>query len=286
MKSAAITVRIREKNLLLSVIQYIQEQKKNILSCSKSDDDGSSSSGDVNKNNENKFLTQFDQRLAERKISDERDKIRREWMLSVDRESNRSEVLLVQSVDLGLTTGPVNITINSGDDVMEVLTQVCIDNNITAVATRDELVKVIKNLIMTKHMNTPPLVLLLGVVTVTGQRMILGIPQNSNYSLEVSVFCKRHGLEGYNYQPDIDYDSTSSGSGSGMVDECHRLHKKVSSLLSPSLLKFQRNLLAVVPVDSPDGRQLKLAVFEGEQHHLYQLCNDFMMYYKLPQGFR
>ena len=101
MKSAAITVRIREKNLLLSVIQYIQEQKKYILSCSSSDDDGSSSSGDINKNNENKFLTQFDQRLAERKISDERDKIRREWMLSVDRESNRSEVLLVQSVDLG-----------------------------------------------------------------------------------------------------------------------------------------------------------------------------------------
>ncbi len=89
--------------------------------------------------------------------------------------------------------------------------------------------------------------------------MVLGIPDGTNVTMEVGIFCAKHNI-------------TSRKA-------CRAVEDKVQHRLN---VTFNRKMLAVVPVDAPDGRKLQVVVHEGEQHDLWQFIGDFFQFYHLP----
>jgi hypothetical protein len=103
---------------------------------------------------------------------------------------------------------------------------------------------------------------MLGVVIPTGDRMILAIPENSNVTIEVSVFCARYNVSS--------------------TDKCDEIQKRVNDRLSVS---FLRNVILVVPIDAPDSRKLQMVIRQGEQHDLRQYVADFFQLYYMSQDY-
>lgn len=279
MLTAAITIRMREKMLLESILTKLDEMKTNI------------DQGEV------KFQLEIKQK--ERLIQNAIENERKEWMKLVEKEANKSEPLVV--IDVNVSDRPDNadnkrnLTLWPGDDLNVVVEEFCIKNKIHAQESVLALKNALKERVKAKHW--PVLELIMGVIGADGKRHVLGITTNGNYSLETSIFCKKYGLEGVNYIADTlgDDDSNNnnnvnidaSGGGearSGYTDECSRLHRRVKAIFDPKYRSFVRNALAIVPVDSPDGRLLNFVVHQGEQHNLLQLVEDFMSYYHIDLG--
>jgi hypothetical protein len=91
--------------------------------------------------------------------------------------------------------------------------------------------------------NPTPLYLQMGVVTPTGDREILGIPEGTNSSIETGVFCLRYGIE----------DQV----------ECEKIQRRVEERITGQHGKYLRRIIATLTVDAPDGR--KLTVRYGER---------------------
>ena len=91
--------------------------------------------------------------------------------------------------------------------------------------------------------------------------------------METSIFCDKHGLDGVGY---VSLPAEMGGDG-GQESQCAKLIKLVRRRLEPDERAYHRTPLVVVPVDSPDGRQLKLVVWEGEQHNLLQAVGDWLL---------
>ena len=157
-----------------------------------------------------------------------------------------------------------NNRLQEGQDIKQTVLQFCQKYGIKA-----SHVEVLENALRARLTNPVPLQLMLGVITPTGHRQILAIPENANVTMETNVFCTRNGGPA---TPGVDMLSTSW---------CESLHQRVNSKLNNT--SFSRRTLLVVPIDSPDGRKLKLVVFEGEQHDLVQLVSDFFQLYHMPR---
>lgn len=150
-----------------------------------------------------------------------------------------------------------------GQDLKQTVLQFCQKYGVKAVH-----VEVLEKALRARLTNPVPLQLMLGVITPSGHRQILAIPENANVTMETNVFCTRNGGPA---TPGVDMLSTSW---------CEALHKRVHNKLDTS---FPRRVLLVVPIDSPDGRKLQLVVHEGEQHDLVQLVSDFFELYHMPR---
>lgn len=97
----------------------------------------------------------------------------------------------------------------------------------------------LENALRKKVVNPTPLFLILGVVTPTGDRHILGIPEGTNASIETGVFCIRYGIEG--------------------DGECEKLQERVQKRYSGNDGKYTRKILASITVDAPDSRKLTVS---------------------------
>lgn len=177
-------------------------------------------------------------------------------MEEIRRRASEKNPLAVVPVDVGNDKPKLNLTLLEGSDLKDTVVSFCRQNNIP-----QTYIGTLENALRKQIVNPPPLLLLLGVVTPTGDRHILGIPEGTNASVETGVFCIRYGLEA--------------------EGECERLQERVEKRLSGNGGKYTRKILGTITVDAPDGRKVTFVVREGEQHDMGQFTSDFLEYYKM-----
>merc|ERR1711871_223564 len=203
MLTAAITIRMREKMLLESILTKLDEMKTNI------------DQGEV------KFQLEIKQK--ERLIQNAIENERKEWIKLVEKEANKSEPLVVIDVNVSdrpdNTDNKRNLTLWPGDDLNVVVEEFCIKNKINAQESVLALKNALKERVKAKHW--PALELIMGVIGADGKRRVLGITTNGNYSLETSIFCKKYGLEGVNYIADTLGDDDSNNNNNNNVNNYH-----------------------------------------------------------------
>jgi hypothetical protein len=233
---ASIEMRLREKLLLSSALDFINEHEIQV------------------KNGTLPF--QIDLKRKERIEADRAEEEHLKYIEEIRRKAAiRSPVATVE-VDMGKEQPKLNLTIEEGYDIKDVVKNFCIINNIP-LANTGNLEKALRNRVK----NPLPLNLMLGIIIPTGDRKMLVVPENTNTTIEVGVFCAK-----YNITSKID---------------CENILEQVMYRLE---VPFHRRILLVIPIDAPDGRKIKLIIREGEQHNLRQFVADFLEFYHMGQS--
>ncbi len=262
--TSAIILRMREKSLILKTLSYLEKYELDIKS--------------------GKVSFQLDWKRNERNLVDAYELEKAEYLQEIKRKANISAPIAIVPVDLENKNGlMVNLTLYEGQDLIAVVVQFCKEHFISDQTSKNALESALRERV--GRISTPASTLILGVVGPDGIRRILGIPYGSNYTVETSVFCAKYGLSGISKLIKKKYYGLDDlGGGRVNLDQCERLMSIVKQRLDPDIKKYERKILAVVPVDAIDGRKLKLAVFEGEQHNILQLSEDFLALYKMDTG--
>jgi hypothetical protein len=153
-------------------------------------------------------------------------------------------------VDLGQDKPKQNLTLLEGNDIKEtgpliishflthsfepLVIAFCRQHNIP-----QSYVQTLETAIRKQVVNPTPLFLQMGVVTPTGDRQILGIPEGTNASIETGVFCLRYGIEDER--------------------ECDKIQTRVEERITGQHGKYQRRIIGTLTVDAPDGRKLTVS---------------------------
>ncbi len=147
---------------------------------------------------------------------------------------------------------------------------------------KESFVEILEKALRAKVKDPLPLQLQLGVVTPSGHRVVLAIPEHANASVETSVFCARYGVSPLSAAVNAAAASETVAAASEPIHSpwCSALRQRVAARLD---VNFPRKILLVVPIDAPDGRKLKLVIREGEQHDLVQFVTDFFDIYHMPR---
>jgi hypothetical protein len=233
----AVLYRLREKELLVATNDYFDQYEIAVKNGS--------------------VYFQLEEKARERAIADIREIEHNRFMEEIrERAKIRNSVATV-AVDIGDGKTKVNLTLEEGRNLKDTVFLFCRTNNIS-----ESNVAVLEKALRSRIVNPAPLLLMLGVVISTGDRMILGIPENSNTTIEVNVFCAR-------------YNITST-------DKCDEIQKRVNDRLNVS---FLRNVILVIPIDAPDSRKLQMVIRQGEQHDLRQFVSDFFQLYHMSQEY-
>ena len=231
----AIRLRMREKQLLISTLDFLNDHENKTLS------------GDI--------TFQLELKIKERVEADIRTALRAQFVKDVKKRlAEVVKPLAVVPVNLGAEKGKLNLTLMEGNDLQQTVVNFC-----QLHAIPSSYVQTLQQSLRKQIKSPEPLMLQLGVILPSGERKILGIPENANATIETSVFC---------IQNDILDEET-----------CESIQERVSNRLSSP--NYKREVLGVMSVDSPDGRQLKMVVRQGEQHDLMQFTSDFLEFYKM-----
>lgn len=232
----AVLYRMREKEMLQATVEYLDVYEASVKNGS--------------------VYFQLDEKARERALADIREEEQKAFVASIqERAKERLPVAMIE-VDLGGAEGSppkVNLTLEEGRSVRDTVIMFCKANNVS-ISNVDVLEKALRARIV----SPPPLLLMLGVVIPTGDRVILAIPESSNTTVEVNVFCARYNIT--------------------TTDKCDEVQKRVDERLH---VPFLRNVLLVVPIDAPDSRKLQMIIRQGEQHDLRQFVSDFFQLYKM-----
>lgn len=229
----AIQLRMREKELLLKTLEFLADHKNKTL------------------NNEVYF--QLELKLRERVESNRRAEKRAAFLKAVKEKVSTSQALAIVPVEL--EEGAIaNLTLWEGMDLRETVLQFSREHKIDS-ATTHQLEAKLRDQVE----SPPPLLLQTGIILKSGERKVLGIPENSNSSIEVGIFCMQNKIDD--------------------EEDCEKIQSRVRSLLGND--RFDRKVRATVSVDAPDSRKLQLVVREGDQHDIIQFASDFLEYYKI-----
>lgn len=231
----AIRLRLREKELLQATLDFLDDHE--------------------NKTVNNEIPFQLDIKRQEREIADRIAAEHAAFVAEIKRLAAEKLPLAVVPVDLGGDKPKINLTLLEGHDIKDTVISFCRQNNVPS-----GYVNTLESALRKQIVNPPPLLLLLGVVSLTGERHVLGIPEGKNASIETGVFCARSGID---------------------QEECDNLQKRVESRLSGADGAYTRRIIGTLNVDAPDGRKLMFVIRESEQHDLIQYTSDFLEYYKM-----
>lgn len=237
----AVKMRLREKQLLHSAIAYMDEREEAVKNGS--------------------VVFQIELKARERVEASRREEQYQLYLEEVRRKAaaQRSSLASVE-VDMGPDKPKVNLTIEEGQDLKEVVLTFCRNYGITSNNDINALITSLQKRVI----SPPPLALFLGVVTPLGERRILAIPEHSNSTIETSVFCAKHNIT--------------------LERGCQDLQKRVNQRLAEIDASFVRRILTILPINAPDTRKLQLIVREGEQHDLPQFVADFFTLYGLSMN--
>jgi hypothetical protein len=239
---AAYRLRFREKEILHSALQYLDEHEAKILNGS--------------------VVFQIEMKAQERLEADIRAAEHARFIEEVkQRAAIKVDLVSTVEVDLGESMGGKrNLTLREGEDLTRVVQSFVREHQITPsyVATLEQALR-------SRVVAPVPLQLMLGVVTPPGERHVLAVPEGANATVDTGVFCAK-------------YDTPSDQ----VLDTpwCQALLQRVRERIAPTT--FTRKVLLVVPIDAPDTRKLKLVIREGEQHDLMQFVSDFFEVYRMP----
>jgi hypothetical protein len=172
----AIRLRMREKQLLLSTLQFLENHKNDTLS--------------------NRVPYQIEIKRIEREAANLRNIERQNLIDAIEKRTDEKRSLAYVPVDVGADKPKLNLTLREGEDIKEAVLSFCRSNGIpsTYVAT-------LENSLRSQVKNPPPLRLLLRVVTPYGLSKVVGIPEGLNETVEVAVFCAENG---YHEKEDCD----------------------------------------------------------------------------------
>jgi hypothetical protein len=172
----AIRLRMREKQLLLSTLQFLENHRNDTLS--------------------NRVPYQIEIKRIEREAADLRNIERQNLIDAIEKRTDEKRSLAYVPVDVGADKPKLNLTLREGEDIKEAVLSFCRSNGIpsTYVAT-------LENSLRSQVKNPPPLRLLLRVVTPYGLSKVVGIPEGLNETVEVGVFCAENG---YHEKEDCD----------------------------------------------------------------------------------
>jgi hypothetical protein len=203
---------------------------------------------------------QLELKARERLQANEEEEARRLFMQQVQERAAHREPLAVLAVNMGSDRPKVNLTLDEGSSLVDTVARFCALHGV------DEADRgVLQAALQQRVISPPPLALLLGVVVPTGHRRILGIPLGANLTMETHIFCAKYDV------PDL--------------DQCGAILDRVRRLVDVDPDLYPRRVILTVPIDAPDGRNLKLVVREGEQHDLHQFVADFFELYRMPADF-
>jgi len=232
----AVLLRYREKELLMGALDFLNDHEV------------------LTRNGSIPFQLELKaQERIEATIREEEHKL---FIEAVRKRAEERLSLASIEVDMGSDRPKVNLTLEEGNDIRDTVLAFCKKHNVGN-NFADKLISALKPRVVSPK----PLLLMLGVVVPSGDRMVLGIPEGSNVTVEVGVFCAK-------------YEITPRKA-------CEAVEQKVQNRLN---VTFVRRILTAIPIDSPDTRKLQLVIREGEQHDLFQFVGDFLQFYKLPQG--
>lgn len=166
----AIQLRMREKEMLYSILDFITEHE---LACS---------NGSV--------VFQLEEKVKQRLEADERQAEHARFKEKIQIMASTSDQipLAVVSVDFGRDRKE-NLTLHEGQD-LDFAVNAFIRLHSLPATNAPNLQRALKERVQ----NPDPLLLTLGVVVPTGHRRILSVPTGSNASLEVGVFCARNNV--------------------------------------------------------------------------------------------
>jgi hypothetical protein len=165
----AVRLRVREKEMLLSALDFLDEHENAVLNGS--------------------VPFQLQLKMKEREESDRREAAHQAFIAEVRARAAERPVIGQVEVDLGAELGKVDLSLLEGQDVRQVVTSFCKDRGID-LGNVPNLEKALR----ARVISPPPLLLMLGVVVPTGDRRILGIPEGTNSTLETHVFCARNNV--------------------------------------------------------------------------------------------
>ena len=201
-------------------------------------------------------LFQLELKAQERIDADLREAEHKKFLEEIkEKAAQKGEFLATIEVDLGPNVPKANLTLREGWGLTDTVKDFCIKHRVAA-----NYVETLEKALKARIRNPPPLSLILGVVNPLGDRHILAIPEHSNYTVEVGVFCAR-------------YNVTSR-------QDCLDIEDRVKARLE---VPFQRRIVLIVPIDAPDSRKLQLIIREGEQHDIRQFVSDFFELYSMPE---
>lgn len=164
----AIRLRIREKQLLLSTLRFLEEHRNDTMA--------------------GRVPFQIDIKRREREAADLRDIEREEFISAIKKRTEEKRSLAYVPVDVGADKPKLNLTLLEGHDVKETVLGFCREHGIPSnyVATLESSLR--------NQVKTPPaLRLLLRVATPHGLSKVVGIPEGLNETVEVGVFCAENG---------------------------------------------------------------------------------------------
>ena len=172
----AIRLRLREKELLLATLSFLENHKNKTLH------------GDV--------PFQIEIKRKEREEADKRNAERQEFIDAIEKRTAEKKSLAYVPVDLGGDKPKQNLTLYEGNDLKATVAQFCRTHGIPS-----SYISTLENSLKKQVKNPPPLLLLLRVETPLGLSKVLGIPEGLNVTVEVGVFCSEHG---YHFKDDCD----------------------------------------------------------------------------------
>lgn len=168
----AVVLRMREKQLLYSALQFLQDHEEAMRN------------GTV--------VFQLEEKARQRVIADLRLEEHRKFMAEVQERARRRDPLAAVEVDLGPAAAvpKVNLTLEEGQSLSDTVAAFCkkygIGNN---------YVGTLEKALRERVVSPKPLAMFIGVVIPSGERKILGIVEGSNATVETGVFCARCDIE-------------------------------------------------------------------------------------------
>jgi hypothetical protein len=166
---AAVTLRLREKDLLLSALDFLEEHEMRVKNGS--------------------VYFQLEEKAKEREQATIREEEHKKYLEEIQKRVDIRLPVAQLEVDMGPDKPKGNLTVEEGQDINVAVRVFCQGNNV-GLNHFDTLLNALK----ARVINPRPLLLLLGVVVPTGERHILAIPEGSNATIETGVFCAKYNV--------------------------------------------------------------------------------------------
>jgi hypothetical protein len=164
---AAYRLRFREKEILHSALQFLDEHEAKIRNGS--------------------VVFQIEMKAQERIEADARAVERAKFVEEVKKRAAIKVDLATVEVDLGDSIGKKNLTLREGEDLTRVVQGFVREHRITP-----NYIETLEKALRARVVSPAPLQLMLGVVTNLGERRVLAIPEGANATVDTGVFCAKY----------------------------------------------------------------------------------------------
>lgn len=165
----AIRLRIREKELLMNALDFLETREQMV--------------------HNGTIVFQLDKKAREREESTKRMLEYEKFLEDIEKRAQQRNIIASLEVNLGEDRPKLNLTLEEGISLSEAVSAFCASNNISS-----SNIQLLEKSLKARVINPPPLELILGVVVPSAHRRILGIAKGTNITIETHVFCSKYNI--------------------------------------------------------------------------------------------